>query len=86
MKSTYIQDIILLFINIMRRNYTKSYDIQIFSYPDIGVLFDKSILYRSHKLADADVRGTLDSCYGTQIKQGNTHNTVIEVEIRTLST
>ena len=73
-------------IDIIRRNYTRSYDIQSFSYPDVGVIFEKSILSRSHKLADADPTGTLDSCSVTQNKQKNTQNTVIEVEIRTFST
>ena len=40
----------------------------------------------SHKLADADPAGTLDSCSGTQNEQKNTQNNVIEVELRTLST
>ena len=30
------------FIDIIRRNYNKSYDIQSFSYPYVGVIFDKS--------------------------------------------
>ena len=50
------------------------------------MIFDKSILFRSHKLADADPTGTLDSCSGTKNKQKNTQNNVIEVEVRTLST
>ena len=49
------------FINIIRRNYTRSYDIQIFSYPDIGVILDKYLFSRGRKLADADPTGTLDS-------------------------
>ena len=59
---------------------------KLFPYPDVGVIFDKSILSRSHKLADADPADTLYSCSGTQNEQKNTQNTVIEVEIRTLST
>ena len=86
MKSNYLYDAILHFINIIGRNYTRSYDIQIFSYPDAGVIFDKYLLSRSHKFADADPAGTLDSCSGTQNDQKNTDNTVIEVEIRILST
>ena len=50
------------------------------------MIYDKSILSRSRKLADAEPTGTLDSCYGTQHEQKNIQNTVIEVEIRTLST
>ena len=50
------------------------------------MIFNKYILSSSHKLADADPTGTLDSCYGAQNEQKNTHNTVIEAEIRTLST
>ena len=46
--------------------------------------FDKHILSRSHKLADAEPAGTLDSRSGTQNEQKNTQNTVIEVEIRIL--
>ena len=56
-----------------------------FFYPDVGVIFYKYILSRSHKLADEDTAGTLDSCYGTQNEQKNIQNTVIEVEIKTLS-
>ena len=56
-----------------------------FSYPDAGVIFYISILSRSQKLADVYPPGTLDSCSGTQNEQKNTHNTVIESEIRTLS-
>ena len=50
------------------------------------MIFDKSILSRSHKLADADPKCTLDSCSGTQNEQKNTQNNVIEYGIRTLST
>ena len=50
------------------------------------MIFDKSIFNRSHKFVDADPTGTLDSCSGTQNANKNTQNTVIEVEIRTLST
>ena len=32
-----------------------------------------------------DTAGTLDPCYGTQNKQKNINNNMIEVEIRTLS-
>ena len=74
------------FIDIVRRTDTISYNIQSFSYPDVGVVFDISILYISHNLADADPAGTLDQCSGTQNEQKNTHNTVNEIEIRTLST
>ena len=49
------------------------------------MIFDKCILFRSHKLADADPTDTLDSCSGTQNEQKNTQNTVIEAETRTLS-
>ena len=70
------------FIDIIRRNYTRSYDIQIFFHPDVGVIFEKYILSSCHKLVDADPAGTLDSCYGTKNEQKNTQNTVIEVEIR----
>ena len=74
------------FIDTIHMNYTRSYDIQSFYYPNASVIFDKSILSRSHKLADADPTGTLDSCYGTQNEQKNTQNNVIEAEIITLST
>ena len=43
-----------------------------FSYPAIGVIFDKYILSRSHKLVDVDPAGTLDPCSGTQNEQKNT--------------
>ena len=46
------------------------------------MIFDKSILSRSHKLADADPIGTLDSCSGAQNEQKNIQNNVIEAEIR----
>ena len=74
------------FIDIIRRTDTISYNIQSFSYPDVGVVFDIYILYISHKLADADPAGTLDQCSGTQNEQKNTQNTLIEVKITTLST
>ena len=77
-KSRYLYNTILCFINIIRINYTRSYDIQSFSYSDVGVIFDKSILSRSHKLADADPTGVLNSCYGTKNEQKNTKNTLIE--------
>ena len=73
------------FIDIIHRNYARSYDIQSFSYPYVGVVFDKYILSRSHKLADSDHTGTLDSCSGTQNEQKNTQNNMIEAEIRTIS-
>ena len=41
--------------------------------------FWKNILSISHKLADAEPEGILDSWFGTQNEQKNTHNTVIEV-------
>ena len=81
----YLQDNILRFIDIIRRNYTRSYDIQRFSYPYVGVIFDKSILSRSHKLEDADPTGTVDSCSGKKYEQKNTHNNVVKDETRTLS-
>ena len=76
---------ILLFIDIILRSYTRSYNIQSFSYPDLGVVFEKYIWSRSHKLVDVDLAGTLDSCSGKN-EQKNTHNSVIEVEIIKLST
>ena len=75
----------LRFIDIICSNYTKSYDIQRFSYPTVGAIFVK-YLSSSHKLVDADPVGTLDSFSGTQNEQKNTQNNVIEVEIITLST
>ena len=65
------------FTDITRRNYTRSYDIHSFSYPDVGAIFDKYILSSSHKLAGADLTGTLDSCSGIQNEQKNTQNYVI---------
>ena len=54
---------------------------------DVGVIFEESILYRNHKLADTDPAGTLDSCSsGGGGEQENTRNNVIEEGIRTLST
>ena len=46
----------------------------------------KYILSSSHKLADADPEGTLDSCTGIQNEHRSTQNNLIEVEIKTLST
>ena len=85
-KSRYLKDTILNFISIICINYTRSYDIQSFYYPDVGVIFDKFILSSSDKLADAYPTGTLYSRSGTQNEQKNTQNNVIEVEIRTLTT
>ena len=59
---------------------------RVFYYPDVGVIFEKSILSSSHKLSDVDPAGTLDLCAGAQNKQKNTQNTMIEAEIITLST
>ena len=50
------------------------------------MIFEKYNLSISHKLADADPAGTLDSFSGTQNEQNNTQDNVIEVEIRTLFT
>ena len=58
---------------------------KVFPCPDIGVIFEKYILSRSHKLAGAEPTGALDSCSGTQNEQKNTQNNLIEVEMRTLS-
>ena len=52
---------------------------RVFLYTDIGVIFEKYILSRSHKLADADPAGTLDSCSGAKNGQKNIQNNVIEV-------
>ena len=49
------------------------------------MIFDQSILSRCHKSSDADPTDTLDSCSRTQDEQKNTQSTVIELEIRTLS-
>ena len=65
-------------INIICINYTISYDIQSFTYPYVGIIFDKYILFKNLKLADADPAGTLDSFSGTQNEQKNTQNTLIE--------
>ena len=45
---------------------------RVFSYPAVGVIFEKSILSSCQKLADADPAGNLDSCSGTQNEQKNT--------------
>ena len=63
----------------MSKNYTRSYDIQSFSYSDVGVIFDKTILSISHKLLDADPSGTLESWSGTQNELKNKQIDVIEV-------
>ena len=68
------------FIDTTCRNYTRSYDIHSFTYIYIGAIFERPILYRSLKLADADPAGTLDSCSGTQNEHKNTQNNVIEVK------
>ena len=54
------------FIDITCIEYTRIYDIHIFSYPDLVVILEIYILSRSHKLADVDPSGTLDSCSGTK--------------------
>ena len=54
----------LLFIEIIRRNYTRIYDTQNFSYPDVGVIKNIIFSLKVPKLADVDPAGTLDSCYG----------------------
>ena len=59
---------------------------RVFSYSFLGVVFESSILSSSQKLADADPAGTLASCFGTQNEQKYVQKTVIEVEIRALST
>ena len=43
----------------------------------LGVIFDKSILSGSPKLAGADHVGTRDSCFGTQNQHRNVHNNEI---------
>ena len=60
---------VLLFIDIIRRKYTKSYNIEIFSYPDVGVIFEKYIKSKDHKFADTDTAVTLDSFYGETINR-----------------
>ena len=72
-------------IDIISIKYTRSYNIQSVSYPDVGMIFDKSILSRCQKLADAYHAGTLESCSRTKNEQKDIQNTVIEVETRTLS-
>ena len=64
MKSRNHKNTILCFINITRINYTRSLNIQIFSYPAVGAIFEINKSSISQKLADADPAGTLDSCYG----------------------
>ena len=63
------------FIDIMRINYTR---VQIFFYPDVGMIVEKYILSRSHKLVDVDPAGTVNSCYKIQNEQKNTQNNVVE--------
>ena len=57
---------------------------RVFSYPTVGVTFENNILSSSHKLKNAEHAGTLKSCSGTKNEQKNTHNNVIEVEIKAL--
>ena len=73
---------VLLFINVIRKNYTRSLNIHISPYPDVNVIKKKS---SSQKSVDAAPTGTLDSCSGPQNEQRNTQNNVIGVEIRTVS-
>ena len=54
----------LCFIDVIHRSYTKSYNIQSFFDPDVGVIFEKSILSSSHKLVDEESAGILDPYYG----------------------
>ena len=46
------------------------------------MIFDKYIIYIYPILAGADHAGTAESCCGTQNEQENTHNNVIEGDIR----
>ena len=56
---------------------------QIFSaLRNLGAIFDKYILSVSPVLAVADRAGTASLWYGTQNEQENTHNNVIEGDIR----
>ena len=48
---------------------------------DLGVSFDKSILYRTPILVGAYRAGTADSCYGTQNQHSNTQNNLVEGDI-----
>ena len=59
---------------------------RVFSCTYVGVIFEKYILFISHKLTDTYPAGNLESYYGTQNEQKNTQNNVIEVWTRTLST
>ena len=49
---------------------------------DLGVIFDKSILSISTILVGADYSATVGSCYGTKNEEKNTHNNVVERNIR----
>ena len=62
-----LQGIILRFIDIIHRNHSRSYYIKSFFYPEVGMIFEMYILSRSHKLADANSTGTLDSFSGTKM-------------------
>ena len=53
---------------------------------DLVVILEKYLLSIGTKLVDADPEGNLESWYGTQIKQKNTQNNLIEGEIITIST
>ena len=53
---------IILFIDTIRRNYTRSYNIHSFFLLRCRCNPRKIYLSRSHKLADTDPAGTLDSC------------------------
>ena len=48
----------------------------------LGVIFDEYILSGSSILAGADRAGTADSCYGKKNEKENTHNNVIDGDIR----
>ena len=49
---------------------------------DLGVIFDKHIIYTSLILEGADDVVTSESCYSTQYEQENTHNNDIERDTR----
>ena len=53
---------------------------------DLSVIFGKSILSSSRKMAYEESEGTLDLFSGTKNEQKITQNNVIELEIITLST
>ena len=52
MKSRYLEDTILCFIDIIHRSYTRSYDIQIFPHPTVSCVISVGKIVLSLNLTE----------------------------------